>query len=92
MVKVIIHGRCINLENEEAEGVAKQIFAQQKVQDVANALDRLNKEATAGQIKRIADNLYSEIFEHDEDYWELEDKNILYLAEQMGLKDIWETA
>lgn len=92
MVKVIIHDRVVELTTREATGLMRRIFEQVKVPDVAETLDRMNKAATADQIRRIAGNLFDAIFEHDEEYWELEDKNILYLAEQMEVKDAWETA
>ena len=75
----------IVISNEDAEIFIKQIFAQQKISDIENALDRMNIKASAEQVKKIADDLYEEIFEHDEEYWELEDKNILYLAGELGI-------
>ena len=90
--KNFLGANAVMISDEDAEIFIRQIFAQKKISAVKNALDRMNKKATPEQVKQIADSLYDEIFEHDELYWEMEDKNILYLAEQNGLKDAWEIA
>ena len=85
MKHITINRKRIDLTDKQADAIAREIFMQQKINDVENALDRMDIEATPLQIEQIADNLYHEIFENDEEYWELEDKNILYLAGTMGI-------
>ena len=85
MKHITINRKRIDLTDKQADAIAREIFMQQKINDVENALDRMEFEATPLQIEQIADNLYHEIFENDEEYWELEDKNILYLAGTMGI-------
>jgi len=85
MKHITINRKRIDLTDKQADAIAREIFMQQKINDVENALDRMDIEATPLQIEQIADNLYHEIFENDEEYWELEDKNILYLAGKMGI-------
>lgn len=85
MKYITIDGKKTYFTDDEARNIAKELFAQAKIDDVENALDRMNIEATPLQVEKIADSLYDEIFEHDEEYWELEDKNILYLAGELGI-------
>ena len=85
MKYITIGKKRISVTDKQADAIARQIFMQQKIDDVENALDRMGIEATPLQVEEIADSLYYEIFEHDEEYWELEDKNILYLAGKMGI-------
>lgn len=83
--KSFLGANTVVISDSDAEVFIRQIFAQMKRSDVANALDRVNIKATPEQVKQIADSLYDEIFERDELYFELEDKNILYLAGQLGI-------
>lgn len=85
MKYITIDGKKTYFTDDEARNIAKELFAQAKIDDVENALVRMDIEATPLQVEKIADSLYHEIFENDEEYWELEDKNILYLAGKMGI-------
>lgn len=85
MKHITIGKKRISVTDKQADAIARQIFMQQKIDDVENALDRMDIKATPLQVEKIADSLYHEIFENDEEYWELEDKNILYLAGKMGI-------
>jgi len=87
MMCIVIKDQQIYVNDEEATDIAKQIFTQQKISDVGFVLNNKNIKATQEQIEKIAENLYDEIFEHDDLYFELEDKNILYLAEKYGIKN-----
>ena len=87
-----VNNKTFEFAEEEIPAILAFLFAQVKINDVENALSRMNIEASAADVEKIAFNLYDEIFFHDEEYWELEDKNIYYLAERMGLKNTWETA
>lgn len=85
MKYITIDGKKTYFTDDEARNIAKELFAQQKTETIENALVRMDIEATPLQVEKIADSLYHEIFENDEEYWELEDKNILYLAGKMGI-------
>ena len=85
MKYITIDGKKTYITDEEARNIAKELFAQAKIDDVENALDRMDIKATSEQKKEIANNLFEEIFDRDDEYWELEDKNILYLAGKIGI-------
>lgn len=85
MKYITIDGKKTYFTDDEARNIAKELFAQAKIDDVENALDRMDIKATSEQKKEIANNLFEEIFDRDDEYWEIEDKNILYLAGELGI-------
>lgn len=85
MKYITIDGKKTYFTDDEARNIAKELFAQAKIDDVENALDRMDIKATSEQKIKIAENLFEEIFDRDDEYWELEDKNILYLAGELGI-------
>ena len=73
-------GKTFEFSEDEAREVMKQLFGQMKRNDIINTLERNDLPTDDKTVDHIAENLFEEITEHDEMYWELEDKNILFLC------------
>lgn len=80
----------IELSKEQANEAISQIFTFINKGVVEAVLMERNLNATDEQIEEIAGKLFDEIFSRDDMYWELEEKNVLWLAGQMGLCDFEE--
>ena len=78
-------GKTFEFFEDEAREVMKQLFGQMKRNDIINTLERNDLPTDDKTVDHIAENLFEEIMERDDMYWELEDKNILYLAGKMGI-------
>lgn len=68
MKYITIDGKKTYFTDDEARNIAKELFAQAKIDDVGNALDRMDIKATSEQKKEIANNLFEEIFDRDDEY------------------------
>jgi hypothetical protein len=80
----------IELNKEQAQEAISQIFAFIKKDVVGDVMTERNLNATDEQIEEIASKLFDEIHDNDDMYWDLEEKNVLWLAGQMGLCDFEE--
>lgn len=72
----------VSISEDVAEILVKELFGQMKKADIENTLDSKNLPYDEETVDRIAESLFEEIMERDEMYWELEDKNILYLYDE----------
>lgn len=75
-------GLTFSLTEKQAWGLMSAIFAAFSEDDVCNALDRTDREASPEIVHEIADRLFDEI-QSDELYWELEDNNIFYIYDNL---------
>ena len=80
----------IELNKEQANEAVSRIFAFIKKDVVEDILAEKNLNATDEQIEEIASKLFDEIHDNDDMYWDLEEKNVLWLAGQIGLCDFEE--
>lgn len=72
----------VSISEDDAKILVKELFGQMKRADIENTLDRNNLPYDEETVKHIAESLFEEITERDEMYWDLEDKNILYLYDE----------
>lgn len=72
----------VSISEDDAKILVKELFGQMKRADIENTLDRNNLPYDEKTVDRIAESLFEEITERDEMYWDLEDKNILYLYDE----------
>ncbi len=80
----------IKLNKEQAHEAISQIFAFIKKDVVRDILAEKTSIPSDEQIEEIAGKLFDEIHDNDDMYWDLEEKNVLWLAGEMGLCDFGE--
>lgn len=86
MVTVKVQGKTFEFSEDEAREVMKQLFGQIERPYIELAFANHDMPVDEATVDYIAENLFEEIAECDEMFWELEEKNIFWLADIFSAK------